>query len=223
MEVLPGIILEAYLEDATGKFNLNSLVGGAGPNGDEEVDPIALQKLRKPDGTGRRRAQVGVADRGLDRSRYAALTRRRRRQSVRNAGSALSRAEHRSSRRRPRLLALPGFGRERYLKSGPFVTALPRDASINVCSARAWCSIRWSGPRMTRATGRSGAAAQDPAQNGCFPTHGRLSSSTFGKRGSPELAEGARDRVSEASNYFRLTSIVTIGSAEFTSVQSFTA
>ena len=34
------------------------------------------------------------------------------------------------------LLALPGFGRDRFLKIAPYVTALPQDARINICSAK---------------------------------------------------------------------------------------
>src|SRR6185436_5060124 len=33
------------------------------------------------------------------------------------------------------LLALPGFGRENYLKIAPLVTALPADATVNPCTA----------------------------------------------------------------------------------------
>jgi hypothetical protein len=33
------------------------------------------------------------------------------------------------------LLALPGFGRENYLKIAPYVTALPYDNPLNVCTA----------------------------------------------------------------------------------------
>src|SRR4029453_6330229 len=40
-EVLPGIVLEAYVEDATGKFNLNSLVAPNATTNAEEVDLIA--------------------------------------------------------------------------------------------------------------------------------------------------------------------------------------
>ncbi len=38
---------------------------------------------------------------------------------------------------------------------------------------------------------------------------------SFGGTGSPEWAK-VQDRVKQTSNYFRFTSIVTIGSAEFT-------
>jgi type II secretory pathway component PulK len=50
-------------------------------------------------------------------------------------------------------------------------------------------------------------------QNGCFPTL-KDYEAAFGGSGSPDWAK-VQNRVSESSNYFRVTSIVTIGSAEF--------
>jgi hypothetical protein len=41
VEVVPGIVLEAYVEDATGRFNLNSLIGA-----DDKVDLVALGSSR---------------------------------------------------------------------------------------------------------------------------------------------------------------------------------
>ena len=51
------------------------------------------------------------------------------------------RRSQRGSRRAPvapQLIycSLPGFGRDRFLKLEPFVTALPQGTAINLCSAR---------------------------------------------------------------------------------------
>ena len=131
VEVVPGIVLEAYVEDATGRFNLNSLVDAERP----KVDPIALEKLE------RLMQQVGRRDRSGPRSsrtgsiptrspcRMApktAPTPRRTRPIARRTPSSRSASE---------LLALPGFGRERYLRLAPYVTALPRDARSTSASA----------------------------------------------------------------------------------------
>src|SRR4051812_9522790 len=40
VEVVPGIVLEAYVSDETGRFNLNSLI-----DANNAIDPVALQKL----------------------------------------------------------------------------------------------------------------------------------------------------------------------------------
>ena len=48
------------------------------------------------------------------------------------------------SRASSELLALPGFGRDNYLKVEPYLTALPRATPLNLCTARERYSIRCS-------------------------------------------------------------------------------
>jgi general secretion pathway protein K len=212
VEVLPGIILEAYLEDATSKFNLNSLVGAAGPNGLEQVDPIALQKLESL------MEQVGVEPKwasliadwidpdsqplpdGAEDSLYATQ-------------DPPYRAPNTFITTPAELLALPGFGRERYLKLAPFVTALPRDASINICTAGGVLLDALVGP-TEKSYGANPEALAKSRESGCFPSAEAYQQS-FGGTQSPDWQK-VQNRVSDTSNYFRLMSIVTIGSAEFT-------
>ena len=129
VEVVPGITLEAYVADATGSFNLNSLV-----NSDNTVDQNILHDLEHL------MENVGVEPKwasliadwidpdgqplpdGAEDSAYAAQ-------------NPPYRAPNTFITSPSELLALPGFGRDRYLKILPYVTALPRDATINVCSA----------------------------------------------------------------------------------------
>lgn len=208
VEVVPGVILEAYVEDATGRFNLNSLVGA-----DSKVDPVALQELENL------MEQVGVErkwaaiiadwidpdtlpiDGGAEDSVYAAQT-----PPYRTANTFITSPSE--------LLAMPEFGRDRYVKLAPYVTALPRDASINVCSASGVLLdslVEASHQNYGRTDPKEFAKLRE---SGCFPKKD-VYAQEFGGPSSPGWGQ-AQNRVSEVSSYFRLTSIVTIGSAEFT-------
>jgi len=211
VEVMPGIILEAYLEDATGKFNLNSLVA-PDATGKEAVDLVALEKLEgilQQAGVETKWASL-IADwidpdsqplpDGAEDSLYATQ-------------DPPYRAPNTFITSPAELMALPGFGRENYLKLAPFVTALPRDAAINVCTAPGVVLDALVGP-TEKSYGTDPEALAKSRENGCFPTLQAYEQS-FGGQASPDWQK-VQNRVSEASNYFRLTSIVTIGSAEFT-------
>jgi len=205
VEVLPGITLEAYLEDATSRFNLNSLVGP-----DDKVDEVALAQLE------RLMQMVNVEPKwasmiadwidpdtyplqdGAEDSAYAAQD-----PPYHPPNTYITSVSE--------LLALPGFGRERYQRLAPYVTALPRDATINTCTA--------AGPVLDALIGEGhaefGVDAERLAkdrESGCFPTLDQFEQS-FG--GDPAAWNDVSQRVSQTSKYFRLTSIVTIGTAEF--------
>jgi general secretion pathway protein K len=209
VEVVPGVTLEAYLEDISGRFNLNSLVG-KDVNGVDIVDPDALHDLERlmanleiepkwasfiadwidPD-------SLPLQD-GAEDSAYAAQD-----PPYRAPNTFITSASE--------LLALPGFGRDRYLRLAPYVTALPRDATINVCSA--------GGVLLDSLIGESHKEfSLDPKrlakgrESTCFPTKTEFHAS-FG--GDTQGWAKLDARVSQTSSYFRLTSIVTIGSADF--------
>lgn len=208
VEVVPGIVLEAYVEDMTGRFNLNSLVGN-----DNKVDPIALRELESL------MEQVGVEPKwapiiadwidpdtlpiegGAEDSVYAAQT-----PPYRAANTFITSPSE--------LLAMPEFGRDRYVKLAPFVTALPRDATINTCSAGGVLLDALVDPSHKEFGNMDPKELAKQREGGCFPTKD-VYAAAFGGAGSPEWAQ-VQGRVSNVSSYFRVTSIVTIGSAEFT-------
>jgi general secretion pathway protein K len=203
VEVFPGVVLEAYLEDASGRFNLNSLVVN------NQVDPIAVQKLESllqqleiepkwasliadwidPDSTP---LQDGAED-----SAYAAMD-----PPYRPPNTYITSASE--------LLALPEFGRERYLRIAPYVTALPPDATINVCSAGGVLLDALVEPTAKEFGPIPAEQLAKNRESGCFPGKDVYRAQFEGE----EWAK-VENRVSETSTYFRLTSIVTIGSAEF--------
>ena len=204
VEVVPGVVLEAYVEDASGRFNLNSVVDGNG-----EVDPIALDKLAdlmEQAGLERKWASIFAdwidtdtqpLNDGAEDSTYAAQD-----PPYRAPNTVINSVSE--------LLAMPEFGRERYVKLAPFVIALPRDATINVCSASGVVLDSLVGPTY-KEHGPDPEALQKARENGCFPPKDTLLSTIR----DPQERQKVEGRVSETSNYFRLTSIVTIGSAEF--------
>jgi general secretion pathway protein K len=106
------------------------------------------------------------------------------------------------------LMNLPGFGADRYRKIEPYVTALPTALpQINICTAPA--------PVLeSLADNLSGEYSAETLANGrktgCFPD--KISfGNILGK--SAGLLQG---RWGTSSNYFRLTTHVTLGTTEFT-------
>jgi len=111
------------------------------------------------------------------------------------------------------LLQLPGFGRERFLKLAPHVTALPPDAStINVCLATPVVLDALAALGNGGSVNAVEYSVMDPRQfadaraRGCFPGATVM-------RGM--LRPDAVNRIAEASRYFRLQSFISIGTARF--------
>ncbi len=109
------------------------------------------------------------------------------------------------------LLALPGFGIERFQRLAPYVSALPTaTAAINLCTAPAiviesladHLSGEWSTNQDALLVGRKA---------GCFPDStvfkNVVGADTFGK---------LKGQFQETSSYFMLTTYVTLGTTEFT-------
>jgi general secretion pathway protein K len=106
------------------------------------------------------------------------------------------------------LMNLPGFGADRYRKIAPYVTALPTaTASINICTAPA--------PVLESLADNlngeySPEALANGRKSGCFPDQAAFSN-ILGKS-----AGAMRGRWGTSSQYFRLTTHVTLGTTEFT-------
>jgi len=106
------------------------------------------------------------------------------------------------------LMNLPGFGVDRYRKIAPYVTALPTaTASINICTAPA--------PVLESLADNlngeySPEALANGRKSGCFPDQAAFTN-ILGKS-----AGEMRGRWGTSSQYFRLTTHVTLGTTEFT-------
>jgi len=107
------------------------------------------------------------------------------------------------------LMNLPGFGADRYRKIAPYVTALPTAKStINICTASAQVL-------MSLADNLSGEYSPDMLTNyrktGCFPDL-----DTFRKIVGPKSLADINGLYDQKSQYFRLTTRITLGTTEFT-------
>ncbi len=111
------------------------------------------------------------------------------------------------------LLALPGFGRERYQLLAPYIAALPVGTPLNVCTA--------SGPVLDALAPGLAAFGQDPKQlasnrvKGCFPALNDVNGALQPLLKAPEKA-AASALLSDSSRYFRAATIVSIGTTELT-------
>lgn len=204
LEIVPGVVLTAYVEDLQGRFNLNSLL-----QADGQVNESALAQLQRllemleiePKWAGMIAdwidldTEARTPDGGED-SLYASQD-----PPYRTPNLLITSVSE--------LLALPGFGRERFLKLAPYVTALPWNAPLNLCSA-AGIVIDSLIPNHKEYSNAETPLTSN-RERGCFPTVNDLQPAFP----DSDSFNAARDRMGTRSSYFRLTSIVRIGTSEF--------
>jgi general secretion pathway protein K len=106
------------------------------------------------------------------------------------------------------LMNLPGFGADRYRKIAPYVTALPTaTATINICTASA--PVLES--LLANASGEyTPEVLASGRKTGCFPDATSFGNILGPKRTALSKYYGTK------SDYFRLTTHVTLGTTEFT-------
>ena len=203
--------LQGELEDMQGRFNLNTLghvTQGAGPQGGVIQDPEPLAQFQRllalvglePKWAGLARDWIDADDipgspDGAEDQIYTSQT------PPYHTGNwpMMSASE---------LMNLPGFGADRYRKIAPYVTALPdATTSINICTAP-------SPVLESLAENLSGEYSPEVLasgrKNGCFPEMTAFTN-ILGKSAAP-----LRNRYGIKSQYFRLTTRVTLGTTEFT-------
>ncbi len=208
VEVTPGITLEASLEDMQGRFNINNLVDDNG-----QIDPNELQAFENllqiiglepkwgPEIADWIDADsVAYGPDGAEDATYLGQT-----PPYRTANRQITSPSE--------LLALPGFGSVRYTRIEPYVAALPRGTKVNVCTASGVVldSLAPTGERQYSTLDPQDFAMQ--RADGCFPT---VTEYQAAFKSAPGVASSlAMTQVSQQSDYFRLRSIVDIGSSEF--------
>jgi general secretion pathway protein K len=108
------------------------------------------------------------------------------------------------------LMALPGFDLARYQKLAPYVTALPAaNVPINVCTA--------PGLVLDAIANLPGEYSTNPdalvlgRKNGCFPDL-----NAFRNTVGPKNIALINGQYGDTSQYFRLTTRITLGTSEFT-------
>ena len=108
------------------------------------------------------------------------------------------------------LLALPGFGYDRYVKLAPFVSALPPTTQLNVCSAAGVVLDAFTPGKQEYSLDPEGLAKTRANAGECFPK-----TEAYKTAFDPDAFGKVQGLFGMKSNYFRLTSLVTIGSTEF--------
>jgi general secretion pathway protein K len=203
--------LQAALQDMQGRFNLNNLAHMARQqNGQWIEDPQPLEQFQRllvavglePKWAGIARDWIDPDDQpgqpdGAEDSVYTMQNPPYR------TGNwpMMSPAE---------LMNLPGFGADRYRKIAPYVTALPTStAKINVCTAPA--------PVLESLADNLSGEYNDQVlangrKSGCFPDAATLTKVIgSNNNGTPTVTQ-----FGETSQFFRLTTRVTLGTTEFT-------
>jgi len=216
MEVVPGVMLEASLEDMQGRLNINNLV-----QKDGTPDPVyvaAFTKLLELVGLETKWApilvdwiDVDIVPQSIDGAE----------DSVYMGQTPPYRAPNRYITSTTELLALPGFGRDRYLALAPYIAALPKDTPINVCTAKDKVLDAFLPAGQTEFSATAGQLDKNRAAattSGCFPSLANFQAAL----GTPKPtgvqqanAPSPLTKFKQTSAYFRLSSFITIGSAEF--------
>ena len=208
MEVDTGAVLEGWMEDQAGKFNLNSLVMQPNPGGPLQTNQAAvtqfaylLQTLNINTSLAARVADWIDSDiqpsnlGGAEDSYYLAQD-----PPYRTANMALVSVSE--------LLAM-GLDRASYDKLKDLVTVLPVNTKLNLCTA--------PGDVLDSLTGQSSFGidpkqlAQQRAQFPCFPSLAQFTGTL-----TPAQKQALGPQLATTSNYFRLRTWVTIGTTRFT-------
>jgi general secretion pathway protein K len=204
VEVVPGVMLSARLEDLQGRFNLNNLVRQDGTP--DPVEVSAFQQLLAM--LGLEPKWAGYMVDWIDRDIVPSIPDGAE-DSVYMGQTPPYRTPNRYITSASELLALPGFGHDRYVTLAPYVTALPYGTKLNVCTAKAAVLDAFLG-HGDFSSDVDGLARNRASADGCFP---KLSD----YQAAADAATWSRisPRLQMTSSYFRLASLITIGSTEF--------
>jgi general secretion pathway protein K len=205
--------MQGSLEDMQGRFNLNSLAR-TGADGVTE-DPLPLQQFQRLlVSVGVEPKWAGLARDWLDQDDVPGNPDGAE-DAVYTAQSPPYRTGNWPMMSPSELMNLPGFGADRYRKIAPYVTALPSaNTAINLCTAPALVleslveglSGEWSNSPAVLTNGR---------KTGCFPdvqTFTNVATSFAG----PKAMASKGNPIDVKSQYFELTTRVTLGTTEFT-------
>ncbi len=198
--------LQGALEDMQGRFNLNTL-GRVGTDG--KPDPRPLEQFQRLLALlGLETKWAGIARDWIDADDLPSSPDGAE-DSIYTSQTPPYRTGNWPMTTPTELMALPGFGADRYRKLAPYVTALPTALSaINLCTA--------SSPVLqSLADNLSGEFGPEilasGRKTGCFPDK-----QTFTNVATPAVETKISDLITDNSAYFLLTTRITLGTTEFT-------
>jgi general secretion pathway protein K len=207
IEVVPGVMLEASLEDLQGRFNLNNLV-----NGDGSADATQVQAFQQLLTTlGLEPKWAGYTVDWISHNTTPSIPDGAK-DSVYMGQNPPYRAPNRYVTSASELLALPGFGHDRYALLAPYVTALPWGQHLNICTASGVVLDAFLG-HGDFSSDPQGLARNRESAPGCFPKMSDYQAAFTGT--NPQAWANVQREVQINSHYFRLTSFISIGSTEF--------
>ncbi len=204
-----GIWIAAQVEDMSGRFNLNSVVKWDDQNKVFAADPHQIDVFR-----------TILADRDID-LKYADLlvdwidtdiapTSAGGEDTLYLSQVPPYRPPNTFITHSSELLALPGFGRDNYRKIAPFVTALPYDAPVNLCTASGLVLDATRNDPQNQNEFR-GMDLELAREKGCFPLKNVFS----GVIADPQLKGAVEGHIEEKSSWFRLRTNIRVGTTEF--------
>jgi general secretion pathway protein K len=210
-EVLPGVMLEAHLEDLQGRFNINDLVQ---QNGNLPNQPAiaAFQRLLTMLGMEPKWADY-IVD-WIDKNSEP-MTPDGGEDSVYMEMNPPYRTPNLPITSTSELMALPGFTRADYDRLAPYIVALPLSPAtqINVCSASPYLLDALIGHIQFSADPEQFAKDREAAGT-CFPTQKDVLTAAGNVAGNPQQ-QGLSSLITQKSAWFRLTSFITLGSTQF--------
>ncbi|MCU0759913.1 MAG: type II secretion system minor pseudopilin GspK [Steroidobacteraceae bacterium] len=204
VEVVPGAVLEAKLVDLQGRFNLNNLTTTEGTENEAAVEVFRrlLENVGvEPDWA---IAMVDWIDDDIAMSPGGAED------SVYSSETPGYRTPNRPITNASEMLALKGFGMERWVKVAPFVTALPRGVGVNLCTASAALLDAMSNQQQWTL---SPDALQRARAGKCFPDAQTFNASVSSPADLAKL--NASMVIGETSNWFQVRTLATIGTSDF--------
>jgi general secretion pathway protein K len=213
-EVLPGVMLEAHLEDLQGRFNINDLVqqDGESPN---QVAIVAFQRLLTMLHMDPKWANY-IVD-WIDKD-TAPMFPDGAEDSVYMEMNPPYRTPNLPVTSTSELLALPGFTRADFDTLAPYIVALPIGTQINVCSASPYVLDALTGHVQFSADPDQFEKDREAAGT-CFPTQQDVLTAAGNVQGanpaqaSPQQTLGSL--IEQKSTWFRLTSFITLESEQF--------
>jgi general secretion pathway protein K len=203
IEIAPGVVLEAQLDDLGGRFNLNTLVDRG------QVNEFAVQRFQRLlESLQLEERWAGLIADWIDQDPSAVFPDGGE-DSLYLSQDPPYRPPNMAITSVSELLALPEFGRERYLRLAPYVAALPADVSLNVCTA--------PGQVLDAYRDEDEFADSEEFEEKRVADCG-IRVTAYEAPMSEDLRAKVRQSpgLVEKSDYFRLRSIVSIGTSEFT-------